>query len=571
MAHLLLALALPAVITPAAVPPTAAAAAAASTPSLSPLVLSGPGNLVTRTQDTYITTADTADHSLGAFLHIGTPDNGVTKYRSLLQFDVSKLSGASIESASLRLYNSYTGSCDGWWMYADAVGKSWTASTVTWANQPGTVSGYGAAATFGIGNDALGCQDHPNATDPENTDGIFRLDVTAMVRAWASGALANNGLRLSAGEQETKAYKDFCAMNPASTAGPCAITYDIPTLEIKINPGRPVLAATNGATKRIEFYDGSAPAAWKTTGPFLWWAPDAYHSLTDTTLVPAGTWGGGVDVKLRPAGRYGPGQVLVVADNSSGFVGVVGYPALSGRKWAVNVGGTGVSNVHGAELMPDGNVAVALPLPGKVQIWSATAGQNWTPGTKPVAEVSLEAAHQVLYDPAGPWLWAVGSDKLVRYRYTPDAGTIAVDQEFPIPGQTKVSATAKAWGHDLTTVRGNPDRLWVTANGGVTQFSKSGTTCTVTDTATHWPDPASPGVGVHWCGDYPGVGLINANRMVKNIDDDPVSGTVTYVWGDLPGESNGSVINFVSGTSLVKAAAASSSVYYSLRWLVPAY
>ena len=571
MARLLLALLLLALSGLVAGP----ARAAEPTPaSLSPLVLSGPGNLVTRTQDTYVTNADTGDHSMGAFLHVGTSDNGVTKYRSLLQYDVSKLAGATIESASLRLYNSYTGACGGWWMYADPIAKAWTASTATWANQPGIVSGYSGAAMFGIGNAALGCQDHPNTVDPADTDAVFRLDVTAMVRAWATGTMPNNGLRLSAGEQDTKAYKDFCSMNPgpAATAGPCAIPYDIPTLEIKINPGRPVLAATNGDTKRIEFYDGSTPAAWKTTGPYLWWAPDAYHSLTDTALVPANSWGGGVDVKLRPAGTYGSGQVMVVADNMSGFVGVIPYPALSGRKWAINVGSSGVSNVHGAEMMPDGNVAVALPLTGRVQVWSKAAGQNWKAAARPVADLALEAAHQVLYDPAGPWLWAIGSDRLVRYRYTPGTGAIAVDTQYPMPLQTSVSATALAWGHDLSSVRGNPDRLWVSANAGVTQFSKSGTaTCAVTSTATHWPDPASPGVGSRWCGDYPGVAQINANRMVKNIDNDPVSGTTAYVWGDRAGESNGSVVNVVTGSSLVKAAASSSSIYYSLRWLVPAY
>lgn len=562
-----------AAVEPAGAVPVLAAEAAAA-PALSPLVLSGPGNLVTRKQDTYITTADSNDHSASALLHIGTPDNGATKYRSLLQFDVSKLAGATVESAHLRLYNSHTGECGGWWMYVDPIARAWNQSTVTWANQPGVVNGYTEAKNFGIGNTADGCPDHPNHNDPEDTDGIFRLDVTAMVRAWASGSLPNHGMRLFAGETDNKAYKDFCSMNPGptSTTDPCAITYDIPTLEIKINPGRPVIAATNGDTKRVEFYDGSNPASWRTTGPYLWWAPDAYHSITNTSLVPPGSFTGGVDVKIRPAGRYGSGQVMVVADNTSGFVGVIPYPALAGRKWAINVGGTGVSNIHSVELMPDGNVAVALSRSQRIQIWSAASGQNWTSAARPVVDVALEGAHHVLYDPTGPWLWALGAKELVRYRYTPDVGTITLDTAFPLPPQTTVGPTTPAYGHVVTPVRGNPDRLWVTANAGITQFSKSGTaTCGTTRTATQWPAPATPGVGSRWCGDFPDAALVNAHRMAKGIDDEPVSGKVAVTWGSRVGESNAHTIDFVSGSSVVNASATTSSIYYSMQWLIPAY
>jgi hypothetical protein len=220
--------------------------------AVSPVVQSGPTSIVRRVQDTYVTNANTSDHSAGAFLHIGTTDTGATRYRSFLQFDVSRLAGATIESATLRLYNSYTGSCAGWWMYADPVAAAWNQSTITWSNQPGvnSAAGVSVAANFGIGNASAGCPDHPQFVDPQTADGIHRLDVTEMVKDWIAGTLPNYGLRLYAGESDSEAYKDFCSMNPGapSTTDPCTIAYNAPTLEITYNTGHPVVAGTNTAT-----------------------------------------------------------------------------------------------------------------------------------------------------------------------------------------------------------------------------------------------------------------------------------------------------------------------------------
>jgi hypothetical protein len=542
--------------------------------TVSPTVQSGPTSVVRRVQDTYVSNTGATDHSQGAFLHVGTPDGGTTRYRSFLQFEVSRLAGATIESAKLRLYNSYTGSCDGWWMYADPVASSWNQSTITWANQPGvnTAAGAGASAAFGIGN-ASGCPDHPDFTDPDASDGLYRLDVTKMVTGWVTGSLPNYGIRLYAGESDTKAYKDFCAMNPgaASTTDPCTIAYNTPTLEVTFNTGHPVVAVTDSSTKSVEFYDGADPSAWRSKGPITTWAADPYHSITDTALQPNGPWDGGVDARLRPAGHYGSGQVLVTADGN-GFVGVIPYPALSGRKWAINVGVAG--NIHGAELLPDGNVAVALSKTGRLQLYSAAQGQDWAHASHtPLADLPLTDVHQVLYDPEPASLWAIGATELVRYPYS--GGTFGEPVRYPLPPQTTFTATTPAYGHDISFVRGDPDRLWVSANGGVTQFSKSGTaTCAVTSTATKWPDPASPGVGTRWCGDFPHVQQINANRMAKCAGDDPATGKVLWTW---PAPATGAPewttpsVTFVSSAGQVSGSGSATRQYYRARWLVPSY
>jgi hypothetical protein len=565
---------------PALAAARAAATADTTAVSVPPTLQSGPYSIVHRVQDTYIDNVDTSDHSGGAFLHIGTPDGGTTKYRSFLQFDVSALAGATIQSATLRLYNSYTGSCSGWWMYAYPVTRSWSQSTITWANQPGvnTSPGYSAAADFGVGNTAAGCPDHPNFINPDASDGIHRLDVTGMVSGWVSGALPNHGLRLSAGELGTQAYKDFCSMNPdpPSTTNPCTIAYNTPTLEITYNTNDPVTAVVNGATKSVEFYDAANPSRWISTGPFQSWAPDAYHSITDTTLVPPGTWGGGVDVKLRPAGAYGGGRALVAADTNSGFVGVIPYPALSGRYWAINVGSPSVSSVHGAELLPDGNVAVALAVAGRVQVYSRAQGQNWAGSSHtPVADVALPGAHEVLYDPAANALWAIGGAELVEYPYTAGSGALGTPVVYDLPPQTKVSPATPAYGHDVQPVYGDPGRLWIGANAGVTQFSKTGTaSCAVAAMPTGWPDPASPGAGTRWCDDYQGAAFIDAHNLVKSIGDNPGSGQVAETWPDpAAGAPSWTTpeVTFFSTAGTVSGSSSATAQYYRARWMVAAY
>ncbi|QMU70508.1 DUF6528 family protein [Streptacidiphilus sp. P02-A3a] len=546
-----------------------------------PVVQSGPQSIIHRVQDTWISNVDTVDHSQSSLLHIGTPD-GKTAYRSFLAFDVSKLKGASIKSASLRLFNSETGSCAGWWMYAYPVNSAWNQSTITWANQPAvnTSSTYSASSDFGIG--ATGCPVHPNFTDPDSSDGIHRLDLTAMVTAWANGTLPNDGLRLSAGEEGAEAYKTFCSMNPTTYDGsnPCTIAYNTPTLEVTYNTSDAVVAAGNATTKTLDFYDGSQPSTWNSTGLLQQWAPDAYHSINDTTLVPAGTWSGGVDTKLRPGGVWG-GQVMVTADNTSGFVGVIPYPALAGYKWAINVGNETTSNVHGVEMMPDGNVAVALTQTNQIEVFSKAQGEDWdTSSHTPAFTTTLGNVHELLYDPSTTSLWAVAWNALVQYAYvtgTDSSGnpTVQLVQEnsYPIPNL----GTAAAQGHDIQPVYGNPDRFWIAAaNGGVTQFSKSGTGCAVTTVPTGWPATTSPGVGTRWCEDYPGAAQIDSQLSVRSIGNDPASGTVAETWPDpAPSADDWTTpqVTFFpsSGTAGINASVAPTAAYYRARWLVPSY
>jgi hypothetical protein len=556
--------------------PDAAPAAAMAVDAASPFAQSGPRNLIKRLQDTYISSADDADHSQERLLHIGTPDGGATKYRSFLQFDVSRLTGASIKKASLRLYNSFVPAADcgkNPWLGVYRVAEPWNQSTITWANQPSV--GEGIAAYFGVGH-PTGCEDQPNKYLPERSVGIQRIDVTDMVKAWTTPGTStpNYGIRLSTQEgaphPTTGAtwYKDFCSMNPTTPDNDraCTEAYFTPTLEVEFNSGATPLITGNeygppyaggypAAEEALEFLDSNNPLVWEQSKPYQRWLPDAYHAVKDASLKGA-LWKGGTSHKLRSSSLYG-GQVLVAADGGSGFIGVVPYPSLAGYHWALNVRDTGeAGDLHGAELLPDGSVVAAFAgtsdgrSKGRLELYTKKQGTPGAWNNTAASTYYFDGAHEVLYDPSSGYLWAVGSHALKKIGIAGGAFDDKDVETFYLPRQTDARDAEKgaaAYGHDLAPVYGNPDRFWVAGNGGVTQFSKSGAAVCYQGTVSQkWPvrqhvetlrnekgevDTRVDGTR-HWCTDYPNENLINTRTFVKSIGNDPVTGKVATTCAD---------------------------------------
>jgi len=98
---------------------------------------------------------------------------------------------------------------------------------------------------------------------------------------------------------------------------------------------------------------------WSSDNPraVLWsWQP------ADSGIDPAG-WRLPTEAKLRNNSLWG-GKWVAVCD-SVGFMAVVSYPGKK-VKWSLNAGKS--SNVHGIELLPNGNVAAAASTGGWVRI-----------------------------------------------------------------------------------------------------------------------------------------------------------------------------------------------------------
>ncbi|MCP3798488.1 DUF6528 family protein [Allokutzneria sp. A3M-2-11 16] len=205
------------------------------------------------------------------------------------------------------------------------------------------------------------------------------------------------------------------------------------------------------ATKKIMIFD-PAVASWGGSGATKWvWSP------TSTNGFSSAGWSNPSDMRLRSNAHHG-GQVLVTAA-SGGFLGVASFPAGK-RKWSVAV--PGADNPHAAEVLPNGNVAAAASHGGWIRLYAASQGANATKH----AQYALPGGHGVLWDPQGAVLWAIGDNLLVALKV---GGTAA----NPTLTEARKVALPSKGGHDLQPVYGNKDRLWITTNSQVYQFSKS--------------------------------------------------------------------------------------------------
>ncbi|WP_051468329.1 DUF6528 family protein [Actinomadura oligospora] len=331
--------------------------------------------------------------------------------------------------------------------------------------------------------------------------------------------------------------------------------------------GTPVVAV-NEATKSIEFYPSPQPGrAWQ---PAKRWRP-------------VSSWGRGVDARLRPGGSYG-GRVLAIADGASGYVGIYTYPGLQ-RKWSVYVGGTRTANVHGVELLPDGNVAIANSAGaggGSIKIFARKTAKVLTQRTFP-------GAHEVLYDPSLRALWAIGSDRLTRYPYRSGGLGAPVVYKLPRSSAYPASRNVPSFGHDVQPVYGRKDRLWIVTSNGITQFSKTAAKpCRLVPTAVKWPRPGLDGAGRRYCNDFPGTATLNAGnptpdhvgsyrRQPKSIGNDPATGRVLLTYpASAPGYHSWTTpyatLYSPPGWRPVRYTPnRTKTAYYRARWLIPTY
>jgi hypothetical protein len=209
---------------------------------------------------------------------------------------------------------------------------------------------------------------------------------------------------------------------------------------------------------RIRLLD-PAVANWGTAAALKWtWSPTSANGFSGLT----GAWGLPSDVKLR---MKGTAYVAVVTD-SRGLAALIGYPSGQ-RLWATNVGSA--NNPHSAELLPDGNVAVAASNGGFVRVYTASQGS----ASAAYVSYPLPDAHGVQWDPTRQVLWVLGGTKLAALKISGTAAAPKLTEVASVPGLT-------AGGHDLTPVLENHDLLWVSTGSKVYQVSKSTATIVTT-------------------------------------------------------------------------------------------
>ncbi|MEC4020845.1 DUF6528 family protein [Streptomyces sp. H27-D2] len=220
----------------------------------------------------------------------------------------------------------------------------------------------------------------------------------------------------------------------------------------------------------------------------LWsWSPRDRPELAD--LLPARSWGNVSEAKKRTTGAAQ--QVLTCS--SEGLAAVVDYP--DGRvSWARSIPD---ANIHSLELLPGGTVAVAASTAGFVRLYPAAPAVDPRPAR--YAEFRLPGARGLQWDPSREALWALGDTRLVIL--TPGGSN-----RRPTLTERWRTSLPESLGHDLGTVAGDRDRLWVTTTRHVRQFSTS---------ALRFVP-------------YPQENKVD-RRQVKSIGDDPSTGRILSV------------------------------------------
>ena len=223
-----------------------------------------------------------------------------------------------------------------------------------------------------------------------------------------------------------------------------------------------LLAGTDQASHKIMIFDPN-DSNWNDAGSVVWeWAPTSANGFSGLTSA----WGLPNEVRIRDNCIFG-GQWMIVTD-SYGLAAIVPYPAGNSKKWGLNVGG----NPHSAELLPNGNIAIAASSGNWLRVYTSSQG----PSSSTYAQYSLEGAHAALWDPERELLWSVGDYHLValKIRGTNAAPTIQEYLKVELPPEYKDGVLRdKPSGHDLQPVYGNTDRLWVSTGMHVYQYIKS--------------------------------------------------------------------------------------------------
>ncbi|MFF9900557.1 DUF6528 family protein [Streptomyces longispororuber] len=231
-----------------------------------------------------------------------------------------------------------------------------------------------------------------------------------------------------------------------------------------VPPGTPAVLVTEQASRRLLVLDPRRREWDPVADPsVVRWAFSPLGDPRWADLRPEESWVYPCEAKPR---RH-RGRTLVLTTASFGFVAAVEYPS-GRRRWGAALGpGDDLFNPHSAEVLPDGNVAVACSTGALVRLYAASSG----PDATRYAEARLKGAHGLHWDRTRRVLWAVGDDELVAYRVRGTPARPALDQAFAAPLPVAVPGRT-AGGHDLFPVAGRPGRLWVTTNASVFQYEK---------------------------------------------------------------------------------------------------
>ncbi|MCV4231159.1 DUF6528 family protein [Virgibacillus sp. LDC1] len=262
------------------------------------------------------------------------------------------------------------------------------------------------------------------------------------------------------------------------------------------------IAMSDQASQKILVMDPGV-SDWNDPSAVKWtWAPSASNGFAEFTA----NWGLPTEARIRNSDFFGT-QVMLVTD-SRGLAAIIPYPAGDFKLWAANVGG----NPHSAELLPNGNIAVAASTGGWVRIYMSSQRCHSTK----YAEYRLESAHGVSWDPHNEILWSLGNGAIVGLKVGGTAANPTLTEHVRLD-------VARLNGHDIQPVYGDLDRMWVASGGKVYQYVKS----------TNSLDLTYPGADEISRVGVKAVGNQSSGQVVQTVADvakNPVGGCTLYTW-----------------------------------------
>ncbi|MFF8828670.1 DNRLRE domain-containing protein [Streptomyces sp. NPDC015131] len=265
---------------------------------------------------TFVQEGYTTDQSTATELKLG--NNGSDQVaRSFLRFDTRAVKGKDIKSATLKLWNYHSWSCETrdwevWDTSTPSTASRWTAQPSwnrKWATSTQTAGGSGCA------------------------DGWVSADITTLTRAWAGNTYDQNTLGIRAtDETDPYAWKRFNSRNAASNVPVLSVTYNNPppaptsavlspssynpfnkrTYATSVTPTFSAkVADPDGGTVRAQFEVTPDPA-FNDAGTYNWSGTSSAVSSGSTAMLtlPAdkklGAFGYRVRSRTHDGSAYGP-------------------------------------------------------------------------------------------------------------------------------------------------------------------------------------------------------------------------------------------------------------------------
>lgn len=229
------------------------------------------------------------------------------------------------------------------------------------------------------------------------------------------------------------------------------------------------LALTNDASKQIEIYDPMI-TDWNSAEAKKWrWSPTTALGFSTNEIK---SFGGGTDFKVRKMKIRQDASYAVISDN--GMAALIAYPSGQ-RVWSKVISG----NLHSAELLPNGNIALAASDGNWIRVYASSQGAD----NNTYAEFTLGAAHAVLWDPVINGLWVTGQDLSNNAHILTALAVGGTDANPELTELKQYRVTLPTvWGHEVSAYYGNTNLLWVTTNGGEYVFNKTTKTFSMSPT-----------------------------------------------------------------------------------------